>query len=202
MGKVYAVAKGKFGPQIYDNWSDCKDAVSGFSNAVYKGVRNVDEAKKFIEDMNSYDVVDFDLTKGVVFYVDGSYEETINKYAYAVLVLREGKIVWELRGSGSNPTFLPQRNVSGEILGVLKALQYASDNDIDSFSITYDYTGIKDWATGYWLADTEISKSYQKIIQECLKIMDIKFIKVESHTGEFYNDRVDYLAKKALGLVQ
>ena len=46
----YAVHKGKFGPKIYNNWSDCKKAVDNFVGAIYKKFENIVEATKFMEE--------------------------------------------------------------------------------------------------------------------------------------------------------
>jgi len=43
--KFYTVWKGKH-PGIYDNWDDCKAAISGFKNAQYKAFETFADAKK------------------------------------------------------------------------------------------------------------------------------------------------------------
>ena len=58
------------------------------------------------------------------------------------------------------------RNVSGEILGCLKAIQYAIDHHYEAICIYYDYEGIEKWATGLWKANKEQTQNYVKI---CLK---------------------------------
>lgn len=42
--KFYAVRKGKK-TGIFDTWDDCKDAVSGYSGAEYKGFQTLTEAR-------------------------------------------------------------------------------------------------------------------------------------------------------------
>lgn len=45
--KYYAVKKGKV-PGIYFNWNDCKAMVDGYQGAVYKSLKTIEEAEKFI----------------------------------------------------------------------------------------------------------------------------------------------------------
>ena len=45
--KYYAVKKGKV-PGIYLNWNDCKAMVDGYTGAVYKSFKTIEEAEKFI----------------------------------------------------------------------------------------------------------------------------------------------------------
>lgn len=76
MQKYYAVRRGKT-PGIYRTWAECKKQVDGFTNARYKSFTTEEEAKKFLNDKDSYtpkkktnsssDLKDFD----VVIYTDG-----------------------------------------------------------------------------------------------------------------------------------
>ena len=81
------------------------------------------------------------------------------------------------------------RNVSGEILGCLKAIQYAIDHHYEAICIYYDYEGIEKWATGLWKANKEQTQN-----------IDIYFQKVLAHSGDYYNEVADGLAKKAVGI--
>ncbi len=52
--KFYTVWKGKH-PGVYDNWKDCKAAITGYKGAQYKSFLSFAEAKKaFNSDYNSY----------------------------------------------------------------------------------------------------------------------------------------------------
>ena len=91
-------------------------------------------------------------------------------------------------------------NVSGEILGCMKAIAYAIDHHYESICIYYDYEGIEKWATGLWKANKEQTQNYVKTIQEMKKEIDIYFQKVLAHSGDYYNEVADGLAKKAVGI--
>ena len=66
--------------------------------------------------------------------------------------------------------------------------------------IYYDYEGIEKWATHQWKANKEGTKNYQRFIDQSKEIIDIHFIKVLAHSGDFYNERADLIAKKAVGI--
>ena len=67
------------------------------------------------------------------------------------------------------------RNVSGEILGCMNAIQYAIDHHYPSICIYYDYEGIEKWATGLWKANKEQTQNYVKTINDMKKKIDIYF---------------------------
>ncbi|EFI28655.1 DNA repair and recombination protein pif1 [Coprinopsis cinerea okayama7 len=51
--KWYAVQIGRDGPQIYDNWNDCKDKVSRYPGAVHKSFKTRKEAENWLGDHSS-----------------------------------------------------------------------------------------------------------------------------------------------------
>ena len=55
---------------------------------------------------------------------------------------------------------------------------------------------------GYWNCNNPNTQIYQEIMQNFMKIIDIKFIKVKGHTGDFGNERADYLAKLSCGMIE
>lgn len=93
------------------------------------------------------------------------------------------------------------RNVSGEILGSLRAMKYAKENNYNEITIYYDYEGIEKWANGLWKANKEGTIKYQQMVKEYRKNLKINFVKVLAHSGNYYNDRADMLAKKAVGII-
>ena len=53
------------------------------------------------------------------------------------------------------------RNVAGELMAVIKALEYITAHRIvNPIQIYYDYIGIGAWANGEWKAKTEFTKYY------------------------------------------
>ena len=92
------------------------------------------------------------------------------------------------------------RNVAGEICGAMTAMRFCVDHNIKALDLYYDYTGIKFWATKFWKANKEITKNYVKFYDSIQDKLYVNFIKVKSHSGVKLNERVDKLAKAAIGL--
>lgn len=200
--KFYAVRKGRK-TGIYQSWAECQTQITGFSGAIYKSFSTEEEAEQFLEEEKP----DLSLKKQeiltneeiVVAYVDGSFEQTMGKYAYGCVILFKGDLV-ELSGTGAEEEYLSMHNVAGEILGSIYAIQWAIAHQAKKVHIYYDYEGIERWANGDWKANKKKTKEYQKFIQESRKKIAITFTKVAAHTGVELNERADQLAKQALGI--
>ena len=154
MAKFYAVKEGKK-PGIYHTWDECKEQVNGYSGAVYKSFTNEEEAKAFIKKEERK--VSDDL--GLLAYVDGSYNIKTKEYGYGCVLIEGQQVIKQLLGKGNQPDYASMRNVSGEILGCMKAIAYAIDHHYESICIYYDYEGIEKWATGLWKANTKLCKN-------------------------------------------
>ena len=122
MAKFYAVKEGKK-PGIYMSWDECKEQVNGYSGAVYKSFTSEDEAKAFIG--KEVKKVSDDLT--LLAYVDGSYNIKTKEYGYGCVLIEGQQVIQQLLGKGNIPEYSSMRNVSGEILGCMKAIAYAID---------------------------------------------------------------------------
>ena len=131
-------------------------------------------------------------------YVDGSFLPAAGRYGYGVVLLTpEGEKV-TLSGSGDNPETLAIRNVGGEMLGAMHAVQWAMRNGYRALHICYDYSGIEMWATGGWKRKNPLTAKYHEYMQKCMKAVRVTFEKVEAHTGVEYNEEADRLAKAAI----
>ena len=168
MAKFYAVKEGKK-PGIYMSWDECKEQVNGYSGAVYKSFTSEDEAKAFIG--KEVKKVSDDLT--LLAYVDGSYNIKTKEYGYGCVLIEGQQVIQQLLGKGNIPEYSSMRNVSGEILGCMNAIQYAIDHHYPSICIYYDYEGIEKWATGLWKANKEQTQNYVKTINDMKKKIDL-----------------------------
>lgn len=194
MAKYYAVKKGhKRG--IYTSWDECKKQVEKFSGAVYKSFTSLEDAKNFIK-LEEEKIVDY----GLIAYVDGSYNIKTKEYGYGCILIEGQKVIKELSGKGDKEALVSMRNVAGEILGSLAAMKFALENGYPGVCIYYDYEGIEKWANGLWRANKIGTQNYQKLVNEYRKKINISFIKVLAHSGDFFNERADKLAKKAVGI--
>lgn len=195
MAKYYAVKKGKQ-PGIYLTWDACKKQVGGFSGAVYKSFSSKEEAEAFISEKE----VTLD-QEGLIAYVDGSFNIKTHEYGYGCVLIDGQTVVKELYGKGNHEDYVNMRNVAGEIFGSEVAIQYAIEQQYPAVYIYYDYEGVQKWAEGTWKANKIGTQRYQAIIKEFRKKINIQFIKVLAHSGDFYNERADYLAKKGAGVI-
>lgn len=194
MAKYYAVKKGHK-PGIYTSWDECKKQVEKFSGAVYKSFTSLEDAKSFIK-LEEEKIVDY----GLIAYVDGSYNIKTKEYGFGCILIEGQKVIKELSGKGDKEALVSMRNVAGEILGSLAAMKFALENGYPGVCIYYDYEGIEKWANGLWRANKIGTQNYQKLVNEYRKKINISFIKVLAHSGDFFNERADKLAKKAVGI--
>lgn len=194
MAKYYAVKKGHK-PGIYTSWGECKKQVEKFSGAVYKSFTSLEDAKNFIK-LEEEKIVDY----GLIAYVDGSYNIKTKEYGFGCILIEGQKVIKELSGKGDKEALVSMRNVAGEILGSLAAMKFALENGYPGVCIYYDYEGIEKWANGLWRANKIGTQNYQKLVNEYRKKINISFIKVLAHSGDFFNERADKLAKKAVGI--
>ena len=131
-------------------------------------------------------------------YVDGSYNDSMKKYAFGcVFLLPDGRIYTEY-GNGDNEQSLQHRNVTGEMLGAMYAVRFAMLNGFQSVEIRYDYQGIEKWVTGEWRSKTELTGKYAASMREWGKSISIRFTKVAAHTNVTYNELADKMAKTGL----
>ena len=196
--KIYAVRKGhKTG--LFYTWDECKKAVYGYSGAEYKGFLTKEEAEAFLNIGAAKIITNKTSTSDrLVVYVDGSFDVSIQKYSFGcVILLEDGRII-ERSGNGEEPELLAIRNVAGEMHGAMYAVQWAFENGYSSVVIHYDYEGIEKWATGVWSAKNPHTKKYAAFMKRMQEKIEVIFQKVKAHSGDFYNERVDKLAKKAL----
>ncbi|WP_415335225.1 viroplasmin family protein [Clostridium perfringens] len=203
--KYYAIAKGKSGiPKIVETWTECQKEVIGCKGAKYKSFVSKEEAEKFIsihenggsfEEVKGNEEVKDDL---IYIYVDGSFMVSKENYSYGFLVVKNDEILYEDNGVGYDKEAIALRNVSGEVEGAMKAIEYAIENGYKDIVLCYDYQGIESWALGTWKRNNRITQNYNEFMQEKFKLIKVRFKKIKGHSGNKFNDRADILAKKAL----
>nr|WP_314634237.1 ribonuclease H family protein [uncultured Oribacterium sp.] len=133
-------------------------------------------------------------------YVDGSFEKDNGVYGYGVVFIEKNGTIEEHFDSGREESYQSMRNVSGEILGALKAASLAVEKGYSSIAIFHDYQGIASWATGEWKCNKEKTIEYREKMLEFQKKLIISFHKVQAHSGDYFNERADLLAKLAAGI--
>ena len=199
--KYYAVRVG-VQPGIYTNWNECKKNVIGYSGAIYKSFTTEEDAIIFMNQSPIQPNNDEESEMCCTAYVDGSYNEKTGRYGSGFYFKDYNGIINEFSFARYNPFCASMRNVAGELDAAIQAVEYAISINAKCIKIYYDYSGIECWAMGYWNCNNPNTQIYQEIMQNFMKIIDIKFIKVKGHTGDFGNERADYLAKLSCGIIE
>lgn len=205
--KYYAVRVGKT-PGIYLNWDDCKAMVDGYPGATYKSFTSVAEAEAFLEGLSGSTAKKTNVTsvyeqtsgeQHPYAFVDGSYNVATGVYGYGGFLVANGE-KYILQGSGAEEDMASMRNVAGEILGSMAAIEKAIELGLDEVVVYYDYMGIEMWATGAWKRNKTGTIAYYEFMQNVQKQIQITFAKVKGHSGIEGNEEADRLAKAAVGI--
>ena len=203
MAKKYYVVKVGKTPGIYFSWEDCKRMVEGYPKAVYKGFDNLSEAENFLSGGSAEKKAASNETDELpdnYAFVDGSFCETTGTYGYGGFLVAGGeKII--LQGKGDEEEMASMRNVAGEILGSMAAVEKALEIGLKELTIFYDYMGIEMWATGGWKRNKAGTIAYHEYMQKIKNLISITFVKVKGHSGIAGNEEADKLAKEAVGII-
>ena len=97
-------------------------------------------------------------------YKQAVLEGVATTYADTENIIEGGKVIKEILGKNKDIDLM--RNVSGEIQGCLKAIEYGIENHYPFICIYYDYTGIEKWAIKEWKANKRGTIEYQNKIQQ------------------------------------
>lgn len=202
----YGVKKGNT-VGIFDNWNEASASIYKYKGAMYKKFKTLEEAEDYMNSneaamSNRYETEEqiFALLKEheVYAYVDGSNKGDASAFSWGVILFINGKKI-KLSGVG-NEKFNSYRNVAGELFASVNAVNYAIKANKKKIIICHDYSGIRHWALGEWKTKNELSKHYKNFFDSALKKIEVQFVKAEGHTGDTFNEEVDKLAKKALGI--
>lgn len=215
--KYYAVKVGKT-PGVYMKWEECKAMVHGFPGAVYKSFPTREEAERFVQadagrkqagrmasgavrgqnaeaSAHSYK----DVMPENYAFVDGSYNAVKKIYGYGGFLMHGGsKEV--LQGAGEDAEMASMRNVAGEVLGSMAAVEKALELGLSELTIYYDYMGIEMWADGNWKRNKKGTAAYHDYIASVRSRITLRFVKVKGHSGVAGNEEADRLAKEAVGI--
>ncbi|MGG7142382.1 viroplasmin family protein [Clostridium nigeriense] len=208
--KVYAIKEGfnfdtneKVENLIVDTWAECQKYIKGVKGAKYKSFEDINEAKKFLSDGDGM------LKKGkdsypmdcLHIYVDGSYNITTEKYAYALVAVKNNIVEYIENGKSEDNSNKSIRQIAGELEATVKGVEYALRENEKKVVIFHDYAGIAHHATGFWERKEQSSIDYYNKMRSFMdKGIEVIFVKVDSHTGDLYNEIADEKCKEALSI--
>ena len=208
--KVYAIKEGfdsvnnkKIENIIVNTWAECLKYVKGVKGAKYKSFESMKEANEFL--YNSNDVLKKEDNNYPLdcmhIYVDGSYNIATEQYSYGLVAMKGDVIQYVDGGIGTIDSSRNIRQIAGELNATVKGVEYAKKIGEKKVVIFHDYIGICYHATGFWERKEESSKRYYEKMQSFINGgMEIIFVKVDSHTGDLFNELADEICKEKLGI--
>lgn len=203
MAKFYAIKNGynyntnkPVVNEIVRDWPTCSSMVKGVKNAQYKSFKTLEEANIYLGIGEKKEDENF---SGLRAYVDGSFNITSEKFSYGVVIIKEGIVIHAESGVSEDDSQKNLRQIAGELKGAERALEYACNNSEKSLKIYHDYMGVRNHATGEWQRKEISSQKYYEKMNRLKNEngIDLSFAKVDSHTGDMFNEVADELAKSA-----
>lgn len=204
--KFYAIKKGcdsETGEiienKIVGTWSECLKCVKGVKGAQYKSFTSMSEAESYLSEGNGFlrkenGEYPMDIMHA---YADGSFNNATEKFSYGLLLVENNIVQYVESGAAQDNSMKSIRQIAGELKGAVRAAEYAVSNNIKKIVLFHDYVGVCYHATGAWERKDESSKKYYEKMNTIMKEkgLEIIFVKVDSHTGDLFNEIVDELAK-------
>jgi ribonuclease HI len=205
--KVYAIKEGydsinnkKIEDKIVDTWAECLKYVKGVKGAKYKSFEDINSAKNYLSEGSKM------LKKGegnypedcLHIYVDGSYNASTERYSYGIVAVKNNVVEYIDSASAKDSSKSNIRQIAGELEGAIKGVEYALSRGEKKVVIFHDYEGVSHHATGFWERREQSSVEYYNRMNELIKVIEIVFVKVDSHTGDLFNELVDEKCKEKL----
>ena len=197
-GKYYAVKSGRQ-PGIYESWKECQEQIYKYSGAVFKAFTKRPEAEAYLQAAEEK-AINNNLPLA---FIDGTARLDASKrpvlYGWGGFILNGGEI-HIVQGTGDNPEYLPERNIAGEVIGLLQVVFKCQRLGIREINVFFDYAGLEQWAAGAWKVKSPMAKYYRDTLQLLEDDVKINFFHVKGHTGITGNEIADALAKQAAGV--
>lgn len=198
MSKYYAVKVGKK-TGIFNDWPTCQAQVSGFSGAIFKSFKTLNEAQAFLgiptlsQDIQSAEC-------SAVAYTDGSCIDRKGGWAY--VLLKDNNIYQKY---GPVP-YIDCTNNIAELYAIWKCLSETQGDLLirsdSEYSINCVTQWIYTWLNNGWKTAKGHPVENKDLIESIYNLMqgrNIKFEHVYGHTGNQYNELADQLANKGRG---
>lgn len=208
--KVYAIQCGfdvknnkKIENIIVTTWAECLTYVKGVKGAKYKSFESRDDANSYLNEGNRMlKKSDENYPKDCLHaYVDGSYNSSDERYSYGVVCVTNNIVEYIESNAAKDTSEKNIRQIAGELKGAIRAVEYAVRKKQNKIVLFHDYEGIAHHATGAWDRKEESSVEYYNNMQKLMNSgIEVIFVKVDSHTGDLFNELVDEKCKECLGI--
>lgn len=134
-------------------------------------------------------------------FIDGSFNPATKVYGCGGFLIDHLGKKHIIQKDGRNPEMAKMRNVAGEILGAITAVELAQNLGMKKLTIFHDYEGIAAWVLGKWKCKKPETRKYVMIMWKAIEAgLKIYFRHVKGHSGIDGNEEADQLAKLAVGL--
>lgn len=127
-------------------------------------------------------------------YVDGSFRDGITSYAFAMV--ENNSVVHSHSGVMTEKETAGTNQIAGELEAIIKGLEWCRENNYKEVKVCHDLINSQKWATGEFKANNDVTKRYVQFIKKCH--IDIRWKKIQAHTGVQFNEHVDRLASEAI----
>jgi ribonuclease H-related protein len=208
--KVYAIQSGfddknnkKIENTIVNTWDECLKYVKGVKGAKYKSFESIEDAKSYLNEGNRMlKKSDENYPKDCLHaYVDGSYNSSDGRYSYGVVCVKDNVVEYIESNAEKDTSEKNIRQIAGELKGAVRAVEYGLKQNETKIVLFHDYEGIAHHATGAWDRKEESSMEYYNKMQKLMNSgIEVIFVKVDSHTGDLFNELVDEKCKECLGI--
>lgn len=157
----------------------------------------IHEEEPLTKDLDEQGYLELENADIISAFVDGSYDKDIEYYGFGFIAYGMNHI-HKQNGAGNEKNMRKMRNVAGEILASIAAIEYAISKGAKKVIIYHDYIGISKWGVREWKTNKEETRAYA---EKCVTLSDkieIAFRKVAGHTGIKGNEIADHLAGSAI----
>lgn len=188
---------------IVDTWPECLKYVKGVKGAKYKSFEDINDANAYLNEGNRMlKKSDENYPKDCLqAYVDGSYNSYDERYSYGVVIVKDNIVEYIESNAAKDTSEKNIRQIAGELQGAIKAVEYALKKGEKKLVLFHDYEGIAHHATGAWERKEQSSMNYYTGMQELMNSgIEVIFVKVDSHTGDLFNELVDEKCKECLNI--
>lgn len=139
---------------------------------------------------------DIDLNS-LIAYVDGNHFTEKGVSGSGVMLVSSDKIEKYVSRT-KKKDILELGSLGGELIAAVIAIKIALDRHCDNLTIHYDCAAIESLARSQKTYENELYNTYIRFIQEARQVLNIKFVKVKAHSGDWGNCTADSLARVAV----